>query len=278
MQHIEDIEYPRGPSIFNVFVSYFSRKASAYRVITNNDHFNSYLHLSEKVNSCPLGEDPRPFVTSDGRFILSQRVVTTFEDMHQNIINYDTGEVIRYIVDEPNFNYGKNWTPFVYNNSVFFIHCFDPFTVIHNGRIIIKIATNIDKCGHDNFTAFRGGSNGIIYNQDSDIIYGIGHYTIKLENHNPFIWVLNLKKNTLEIALLSDYIARYIIADPTGLWQEDGETYLSMFESSKGWFHTDATCVSRIFRIDFPEVYTKMKMERSYKIIAINLDPIRKEM
>ena len=266
MELIKEIEYNRDSSIFKVFVSYYSlNEDPIYRVIENNDHYNSYIKYNDYTL---IGEDPRPFILNNERFFISQRYINSIEKMEQNIVHFNTGVLYKYIMNDENFNYGKNWAPFVYNNKLYLIHCFDPFTVISNNDVILKVATDLEKCRSDNFTGYRGGTNGIEYN---NYIFGIGHFTPCYDDHTPFIWVIDSKKNTLEIAKLTSYEPKYCLADPTSLWKDNNDIFMSIFESSKGWFNTDVKCLSRIYKLDFEKLYNDMKLESSYKLIEIPL-------
>uniref|UniRef100_A0A6C0KST1 Uncharacterized protein n=1 Tax=viral metagenome TaxID=1070528 RepID=A0A6C0KST1_9ZZZZ len=266
MDFVKEIIYNRDTNKFIVFVSYYSLNEPIYRVIENNDHFNSYIEFNGKR---VIGEDPRPFILNNQKTFISQRFVDGIHTMNQNIVNYESGNSYKYIVKINNFNYGKNWTPFVVNNNLFFIHCFDPFTLIHNNEVIIKIATNLEKCVSDNFTSYRGGTNGLVYN---NYIFGIGHFTPCFDDHRPFLWVIDLNKNTFELGQISDYKNKqiYSLGDPTSLWIENRDIYCSIFESYKGWYHLDTKCISRIFKIDFDNLYGNIKNEKSYKIFNLN--------
>ena len=265
MEHIKDIQYNRDSHIFKVFVSYYSLdEEPIYRIIENNDHYNSYVVYNDKRI---IGEDPRPFILNNQRYFISQRYINSIEKMEQNIVNCATGETYRYLLNFDNFNYGKNWAPFVYNDSLFLIHCFDPFTIIYNNNVLIKIDTGLEKCKSDNFTGYRGGTNGIHYKH---YIFGIGHFTPCYDDHTPFLWVIDTHKTTLEIAKISSYKAIFSLADPTSLWIEDNTIYCSIFESSLGWFKNNVQCLSRIYKIDFEKLYNDMKEEESYKSIVLD--------
>lgn len=266
MELIKQVNYdrPEPSGQFKVFVSYYSLDEVVYRIIENCNYYQSYTLINNKP---VIIDDCRLFLHNGKRCIHTSVFEGSIANMVHYIIDYETGEKIIYIVNEPNFSYGKNWASIVNNNKLFFIHSFDPFTVIHDGQVVLKIPTEIAKCESDNFCGYRGGTNGLVYNE---YIYGIGHYTPCYDIHDPFLWVLNLKEATLELGIIEDYPNLYPISDPTTLWTENGETYASIFESSKGWFHLDCKCESRVYKINFEELYNKMKTAKSYK--KVNID------
>lgn len=269
MDLVKETKYERDNSKFVAFIAHFSDDEIAYRIIRNNEHYNSTVCI--KNGREVSGEDPRPFILHNQRYILSQYMVDTIKNMHINVVNYDTGEQSRYVVNEPDFNYGKNWVPFVFNDLLYIIYRFDPFTVICNGNIIVSVPTNLPKCSIDNFTSYRGGTNGMVSSgADGRYIFGIGHNAPVLEDHFPFIWVIDTVDNTLEIADLEEYNRMYILADPTSIWNADdgaghASTYVSIFESSHSWWKESCSCASRIYKLDFATLYSKCKTYASYR-------------
>jgi len=229
---------PRG-NPFVVFTSFFDRDTSCSRHITNNDHTGpgSVVHFP---GGQIYGEDPRLFLWKGHRYLLSQRFVGSFDTVIQTLVNVDTGERAPYIVygDEP-FSYGKNWAPFVFNDELYMIHSFGPLRILKDNRVWKEVENPVvpKVCypGGKPFCMFRGGTNGVQVNPTT--VIGIGHATIYQPTvmHTPTFWRINFEKGTFEMAVFKGYRPLYAIADPTSLWVEDGEMYLSMFESSKDW-------------------------------------------
>lgn len=245
----------------------------SYSSLNSNPFYRSFSknQLSTNVflnnNIIFNGEDPRPFTLNGTNYVLSQRFVNNFDDVQNYIVNVDTGESKLYIVNQPNFSYGKNWTPFVYNNELYIIQKFDPFTLIKNGNIIMCFDTNLPK--FNNFSQYRGGSNGIEIT-DGNII-GIGHKTLELDYHIPFIWNLNFIKNTFEIMDLVNYSYTQRLNDPTSLWKDEqtNKVYLSIFESSCLWCYYPIYCRSLIYDIDINECIKQCINHASYKLFTI---------
>lgn len=173
------------------FHSYMSLNTKPYYRYFNTNQLETHIILNNNIKF--WGEDPRPFMLNDTNYVLSQRFVNNFDDIQNYMVNVNTGEATLYKINIPNFSYGKNWTPFVYKNELYIIQKFDPLTIIKDGNIILEFDTNLPK--FNNFCQYRGGSNGLEI--DDENIIGVGHKTIELDFHLPFIWILNLKKKHL---------------------------------------------------------------------------------
>ncbi len=248
------------PENINVFYSYFSVEGEPiYRTIGKNED-NNIIKL--RNNMLFNGEDPRPFKLANEEYIVSQRFHGDFKTVENYIVNVNKGDNYLYKVNRNNFFYGKNWTPFVYNNELYILHRFDPFTVIKNGNIIIEIQMNLPNDSTD-FCQYRGGSNGLQI--DDNIVVGFGHRTYTNYDHMPFIWILDFKNKTIEIMNLINYEKKERINDPTSLWKENNQIYLSIFESSKRWHDHDLNCRSLIYKINLEECIEKSKISDYYK-------------
>jgi hypothetical protein len=237
---------------FVVFTSFFDRNTSCSRFITDNDHTGPGSVVKYPGGGV-YGEDPRPFVWKGMRHLLSQRFVGSFETVIQTIVNVDTGEHARYTVNSPGFSYGKNWAPFVFNDELYMIHSFGPLRILKDSQVWKEVENpvvpKVCYTGGRPFCMFRGGTNGL--QVSATTVIGVGHATIYQPSvmHTPTFWRIDFSKGTFEMAVLKGYRAVYSIADPTSLWVEDGEMYLSMFESSKEWFSLDCKTATRIFKV-----------------------------
>jgi hypothetical protein len=247
------------PNNIDVFLTYFSLNSEpVYRKIYSNE---LETRVILRNNNSFHGEDPRPFVLNGKQYVITQRFNGSFETVQNFIVDVNTGEDSLYKVDRPHFFYGKNWTPFVHYNELYILHRFDPFTILKNGQVIIEFNTNLPKDG-TNFCQYRGGSNGIsIY----DKIYGIGHRTLSQYDHIPFIWILDLTNRTVEIMNLKNFKKIETINDPTSLWIENDNFYLSIFESSKRWHDDNLNCRSLIYKINLQECILNSKDCDYYK-------------
>jgi hypothetical protein len=241
---------------FKCFPCHWSKDEYTYRYIYNNRHEISIVKT--KDGNGVYGEDPRPFVLDGLKFFVSCSLVhpehvTCLKNMNINITNYETGSMFTYNMNEDIYM-GKNWTPFVKDNKLFFIHSFDPFTLITDGKVVYSKPLGLDVTKYDSYTSFRGGSNGLQYR---DLVFGFGHYTIKNDNHSAFMWIL--ESNTLKLAhLKNDFLQ---IVNPTSLWIEDGELYTSFYETTHGWFHMDIQCRHTVYRIDFDKLVSDLEWD-----------------
>ena len=208
------------------------------------------------------GEDPRPFKLNNNEYIVTQRFHGNFSTVENYIVNINTGENYLYKVNRPEFFYGKNWTPFAYNDELYILHRFDPFTIIKDGNIIVEFKTNLPICAN-NFCQYRGGSNGIQI--DENTVFGIGHRTYTLYDHVPFIWIIDFKNRDVQIMDLVPFVKKERINDPTSLWKENDSIYLSIFESSKRWADYDLNCRSLIYKLNLNECIEKSKTSDYYK-------------
>lgn len=240
------------PKQIEVFQSYYNLNEPIFRFINENqdDSYLSYKNIF-LLNNLKGLEDPRPFILNNKRYILTQKWNGCFENIKMYIINVDTNEYKEYIVNEPNFFYGKNWVPFVYNNELYIIYGFDPFIILKDGNVIVKINTNLEKQNGVNFCQYRGGTNGIQI--DDNIIIGFGHRTINTTTHIPFLWKLDIKNRRLIINNIN-YNNYFNIIDPTSLWIENNNYYLSICESSNRWDYNNLDIYSRIFKIDISKL------------------------
>ena len=254
MNLIFEDNHPRGSfrDEFKVFFSYFSfNEPPLYRSIINEDHLRSRVILYN--NHTFIGEDPRPFVLKGKRYILSQRFVNTMKDVQNYVVNVDTGEAKQYIVDEPDFFYGKNWTPFVYQEKLWIIHRFDPFTLLCDGKVVMQLETNLPVEPGGKFTCHRGGSNGL--EVEPGVIFGIGHRTVHgtPDNtiHKPYAWLIDFNSMELYLYDIPDFQAKSKIVDPTSMWMESDKIYVSTYEGDDIWNREHKQYYIRIYTIDY---------------------------
>lgn len=240
--------YYTTPRNIDVFHAYFSLSGEPIfrRIYSHELETNIILRNGRTFH----GEDPRPFIWNGKEYVITQRFPGNFANVENFMVDVNSGESNLYRVNIPNFFYGKNWSPFVYQNELYILHRFDPFTLLLNGNVIVELQTNLPIDG-TRFCQYRGGSNGI---QISDsIVVGIGHRTYTQYDHMPFIWKIDFEKRTLELMNLTQFQKEERINDPTSLFQENGQTYLALFESSKRWHDNDLNCRSLLYKIDLEQ-------------------------
>jgi len=248
------------------FPAFFSKNDYTYRYIFNHDAYNSVIKLGNEM--CIKGEDPRPFVRNGKRYLISFIFVGNFATTPHFLVNYDTGEYEKYIVNEPNFFYGKNWGPFVTpDQSLYIIHAFDPFTILKDGRVLFSKETHLEKKKSDNFCKWRCCSNGTIH---KELIYGFGH-SDELNSYEPFIWVIDTKNLTLKISKFSYDFEGYTMSHFTSIWKEDNETYVGVWDLDQDVsIEQDIKTRTSIFKFNF-EKLTENLIWRTFDIPEISL-------
>lgn len=255
---------------FIVFTSFFSKDDSISRYIENNDHTGPGSYVNYKNTKLLYGEDPRTFILNGEKHVVSQRFIGSFDTVIQTVMNIDTGTTEQYTVENLP-SYGKNWAPFVVGNTeLYFIQCFNPLRIIYNHKVLCEIPTSIPLVsypGSKPFSMFRGGSNGI---QIGDLVFGFGHATIYQPSviHTLTFWAFDTKNRTFEMGILKGYKPKYLIADPTSLWVENGDVYLSVFESSEQWFSMNVKTFTRIFKVDVLKIYSGITSFKYYQQIT----------
>jgi uncharacterized short protein YbdD (DUF466 family) len=251
MELIKSIESNRSHyhEKFDVFHSYISiNKEPIYRVY-KEDCLQTYIQLYNGHTF--WGEDPRPFFYNGRHYVLSQRFINNFDDMENYIVDVFTGQSSLYKVNVPNFSYGKNWSPFIYNDELYIIHSFSPLRILKDNNIILEFQTNLPIDGDNRYTQYRGGTNGIQINENQ--VVGIGHRTLYYPHHIPFIWILDFEKGTFEIMNMVNFDVKCILNDPTGLWKENNNYYISIFEASTSCLDVPINAKSNIYKIDILE-------------------------
>lgn len=198
----------------------------------------------DTIESLGIGVDPR--VVSDGNsaYVVAQSIELEPQlRAFYRIINVDT-KVEEIYSEIEGLPLGKNWQPFIKNNELFILHSFSPLRVIKlksDGivEIVHEQETQFDiSASHDNYTMFRGGSNGIT--STDGYIYGFGHITLKNYKHNIFMWRLSPTWD-LDVRISSETMMLneigYQICDPTSFFQSGSDFFLGFALSERDWFH-----------------------------------------
>ncbi len=193
------------------------------------------------------GEDPRPFVL---RNHFGLHAVTYMGGYGWLNSIYLSERNQWYAVWLPqDMRQGKNWSPFVVNNQLFFIHEFSPFRIITVGfdatrsafvkaSVVAERPLLVAKSGSDNYSILRGGSNGIQLRDGS--VVGFGHTnfvdSIGFINHRPFIWKIDASMTIGISEIPSDVLdVKYRLVDPTSLFEFDNQYWLVTCEAEKHW-------------------------------------------
>ncbi|GAA6163601.1 hypothetical protein NBRC116590_13050 [Pelagimonas sp. KU-00592-HH] len=196
------------------------------------------------------GEDPRAFLWRD-----SPCISAAFFNPGHGFINkiYILSEN-RWLTLLPpdNLDAGKNWSPFVKDGDLYFVHGFSPFRVFkarmlheNDGFLLLDTVAEHEmptRKADDNYTRLRGGSNAL---QFGDLIVGVGHTNDRIgpkvhtnTYHRPFFFVYRPDKSLAYYECAFDFPERYRIVDPTSFYEKDGKLFLVTCETEQVWHHT----------------------------------------
>ncbi|KPA20832.1 hypothetical protein shim_30800 [Shimia sp. SK013] len=195
------------------------------------------------------GEDPRPFIWRDSPCITAQSFFPGFGFINKIYVAREDRWI--QLIPPHSIRKGKNWMPFVRDDTLYFIHGFDPFIVLR-GRLehendnfmLLDIVENFKTRTPktiDKFSIFRGGANAL---WTGDRVIGIGHSNNAPENsrisieHRPFVFTYEPGKALSIDAFPFDFPDTYKIVDPTALYVQDGTIYLTTCETERMWFDT----------------------------------------
>lgn len=199
----------------DIFHSYCGDSV-AFRRVINRDWQNSRIIFDGK--DIGPGEDPRLFADLDGDIFASY--VIWKGDRWQSMLR-TRGALAKPRLSAAHVN-GKNWSPFC-TGRFGYVHSFDPAVVLWPGDArnlefcAERVASNRSEMGHDGFSVYRGGTNGLYH---AGLIVGIGHTTRKAPTliHRPFLWLFDLREKHIEIRDLDlDYPPEFNLIDPTSL-------------------------------------------------------------
>lgn len=124
---------------------------------------------------------------------------------------------------------GKNWTPFVHKDELYFIYTMLPFTLLKCDVLsgdCSWIPTPQSENHGDQVGALRGGSYARVFNDRS--LVGFGHATLSSAQHSPFLFVLDLVTFKMQLSFMdsrmrSTPFSGFSYMDPTSFWQEEEE-------------------------------------------------------
>jgi hypothetical protein len=245
-------------TIFDSFCEVLGASYTFSRLVNNLDWWNSSIIVNGDIIG--KGEDPRAFNFNDIISCFSvkweQEKGTTpqlflLKDNHwQNI-------EIKFSISD--INLGKNWSPFVYDEELYFIHEFSPFRILkfHEGEVTEFFVSDFysEKQKYDGYNILRGGSNGL---QIGDKVLGFGHTNIisDVENlysivHRPFLWILDMKNFTVQIEKINyEFEEEYNIVDPTSFFIKDKKMYLQTVETEFIWEYQPQNIRSCLYEVD----------------------------
>jgi hypothetical protein len=209
--------------------------------------YQNWPVTSVKVNGqmIGLGEDPRAF----DLFGIPACYAVRFNEVERFVPqlflqNEDEWMIVNIKV--PNtITPGKNWSPFTYNDSVYFVHEVSPFRVLRLAGDVATVEFEYNLPAEvmpiDNYSVLRGGSNGL--DVGDGIVLGFGHdnyadnhYDINTIRHRPYPWVVNMKDQTVGLPKIDfAWDSRYNIIDPTAFIVKDGKYFLMTCETESQW-------------------------------------------
>ena len=158
----------------------------------------NFAPIQDTLLTIPEVEDARVFeIGGEGWLIdnhfLKNRVVVSIDGKRK--VQIDESSI-------PNFNRGKNWSPFVYRSQLYFVYSLKPLKIIKcemaSGKLSWAYEEHADAVAIDlNSMTTRGGTNAVV--QD-DFVYGIGRETTyesiscggkthsNVAQHYPLLW------------------------------------------------------------------------------------------
>lgn len=190
-----------------------------------------------------FGGDPR--VVSDGQRAFALILGTHFSFSRVYLYDFSTDRRLPILVEDPDFEFGKNWQPFLKNGELFVVHQLSPIRILKvdtDTGLATQIAErDLDfklTASYQPFPLFRGGANAIALGDD---IVGLGRTTANRVHHTPFFWSLDddLHIDILFTELFQIFVELgYGIIDPTSFFIHNDDLYVGLACSERNWAHT----------------------------------------
>lgn len=200
------------------------------------------LEIVERREIAP-GSDPR--VVSNGE--KAYAIIIGDWSRGDQALLYDFSEhrVIPIKAPTADFNYGKNWQPFLVGDALYAVHELTPLRIVNidvlSGRSEVVREHDISfklPAFHQTYPMLRGGANALAV---GDSLLGIGHATSQRYRHHPFFWSVlrNGKLDVLFSGFFYEFHKRgYNIIDPTSLFFDRGDLYLGLCCTERDWAFT----------------------------------------
>ena len=217
--------------------------------------------IMDGVADIGSGEDPRPFYWRGSPCISAH----TFSPGHGSINKVYVKTLDRWftLIPPKNIVPGKNWSPFVRDDDLYFVHEYAPFRVLkadflseQDGFMVLDtIAEHHVKTpqSSDGFSRFRGGANAL---QIDDCVVGIGHTNDRVDEtdigivHRPFVFVYKPDTCLDYYTFNFDFPDTYRIVDPTSLYLKDGMFFLMTCETETVWSVAPQVGRSCLYKMD----------------------------
>ena len=200
---------------------------------------NGLIQTSKKYIG--LGADPR--MVSDGKNAYAY-VIGYGEAKHPAFLYVEKEETLHPIKADDNFDWGKNWQPFLKEGRLFFVHELTPYSIyeidLNTYQLERRHFVNSNLClpAHfTNHTMFRGGANAIA---EDGITYGLGRASAQPYKHLPFIW--SSAQNEFPTIQFTDFFNKindkgFNILDPTSFFKTKENIFIGLACSETCWFH-----------------------------------------
>ena len=147
------------------------------------------------------GEDPRAFEYLENPACYSTMFTKNLGFINRIALKDSASWKWKYLIDfDIDLKPGKNWSPFVYKNEIYFVHEFNPFRVLklsnnfNNDTIgslsnFYSVKTNSSISIFDNYSIYRGGSNALEIKEG--LFLGFGHINTTHNNSGLLLPSLN---------------------------------------------------------------------------------------
>ncbi len=194
-----------------------------------------------RKESMGLGADPR--LVSDGVNAYGY-VIGYGEARHPAFLFNADDESLKPLEAPAEFEWGKNWQPFMRDGRLFVVHELSPFSIYEidprTARLtpVLRVESDFDLPAHNtNHTMFRGGANAVA---EGDFVYGIGRASAQSYRHAPFLW--SSHKGDAPILQFTDFFnvisnRGFSVVDPTCFFQDGNNYYICLACSETCWFH-----------------------------------------
>lgn len=199
------------------------------------------LVLKEKTY-IGLGADPRMVSNNKDAYAY---IVGYGEAKHPAFLYKESNNSLTPLKGPENFDWGKNWQPFLKDDQLFIVHELTPFSIykIDLNTYELTRSTYIDSnlslpAHYTHHTMFRGGANAFTENGK---LHGLGRASAQPYKHLPFYWTSE-NNEAPSISFTNDFnnIANkgFNIIDPTCYFKTDDNTFIGLACSETVWFHT----------------------------------------
>lgn len=189
-----------------------------------------------------LGADPR--MVSDEKNAYGY-VIGYGEAKHPAFLYVENDNSLHPIKAADDFDWGKNWQPFLKEERLYIVHELTPYRVyeIDLNTYKLTLVNQVNSiynlpAHYTNHSMFRGGANAIT---EENFVYGLGRASAQPYKHTPFFW--SSSNNEAPIFLFTDFFNQlsdkgFNILDPTCFFKlNDNQYCIGLVCSETTWFH-----------------------------------------